>query len=219
MSTPNRNKGLGDIGKIMFRRTLSISCNWKILLNSAYGQFQVSHGLSSRGETFHRVRSAKIPQTTNFCLFQRHFFAFSCPISSRPGYLSWTFVQFYTQTDCRDLHMRSKSGNFYATEIEKLPFIRCFAAKSISNSCWQVLVGHEHLTGWIISAKKKKENWPPKVYRILTLVKMFPNFITDVIQTWTNEKTTWHLPLYLTVVTRISSKGDKQCTTNQLLYL
>ena len=219
MSTPNRNKGLGHIGKIMFRRTLSISCNWKILLNSVYGQFRVSHGLSSHGETFHRVRSAKIPQTTNFCLFHRPFFAFSCRISSRPGYLSWTFVQFYTQTDCRDLHVRSKSGNVYATEIEKLPFIRCFAAKSISNSCWQVLVGHEHLTGWIISAKKKKESWPPKVYRILTLVKVFPNFITDVIQTWTNEKTTWYLPLYLTVVTRISSKRDKQCTTNQLLYL
>ena len=46
-----------------------------------------------------------------------------------------TFVQFYTQTDCRDVHVRSKSGNVYATEIEKLPFIRCFAAKSIFNSC------------------------------------------------------------------------------------
>ena len=183
------------------------------------GNFKSHTARAAAVKLFDRVPSAKIPQITNLCLFQRPFFAFLCRISSLPSYLSWTFVQFYTQTDCRDLHVRSKSGNIYATEIEKLPFIRCFAAKSISNSCWQVLVGHEHLTGWIISAKKKKESWPPKVYRILTLVKVFPNFITDVIQTWTNEKTTWHLPLYLTVVTRISSKRDKQCTTNQLLYL
>ena len=112
------------------------------------------------------------------------------------------------------LQRSSRDRNWRAT-VYKM-FCR---KKDISNSCWQVLVGHEHLTGWIISAKKKKESWPPKVYRILTLVKVFPNFITDVIQTWTNEKTTWHLPLYLTVVTRISSKRDKQCTTNQLLYL
>ena len=30
--------------------------------------------------------------------------------------------------------VRSKSGNVYAIEIEELPFIGCFAAKSISNS-------------------------------------------------------------------------------------
>ena len=219
MSTPNRNKGLGDIGKIMFRRTLSISCNWKILLNSAYGQFQVSHGLSSSGETFHRVRSAKIPQTTNFCLFQRPFFAFSCRISSRPGYLSWTFVQFYTQTDCRDLNVRSKSGNVYAIEIEELPYIGCFAAKSISNSWWQVLVGHEHLSGGIIGAKKNIKEAKPKKLASEGLLypylgKVCPNFTTDVIQARTNEKITWYLPLYVMVV---SLKGDKQCITNQSL--
>ena len=121
------------------------------------GNFKSHTARAAAVKLFDRVPSAKIPQTTNLCLFQRPFFAFLCRISSLPSYLSWTFVQFYTQTDCRDLHVRSKSGNVYATEIEKLPFIRCFAAKSISNSCWQVLVGHEHLTGWIISAKKQKK--------------------------------------------------------------
>ena len=126
---------------------------WSLLM----GNFESHTARAAAVKLFDRVPSAKIPQTTNLCLFQRPFFAFLCRISSLPSYLSWTFVQFYTQTDCRDLHVRSKSGNVYATEIEKLPSIRCFAAKSISNSRWQVLVGLEHLTGWIISAKKTKK--------------------------------------------------------------
>ena len=67
MPTPNRNtgatcKGPGDICKNMFRRTPPTSCKLKILLNSAYGQFQVSHGSSSRGKTF---RSSAISQNSS----------------------------------------------------------------------------------------------------------------------------------------------------------
>ena len=162
MPTPNRSTGQPAKAQETFAKICFVehhlqvaterSC-WSLLM----GNFKSHTALAAAVKLFDRVPSAKIPQTTNLRLFQRPFFAFLCRISSLPSYLSWTFVQFYTQTDCRDLHMRSKSGNIYATEIEKLPFIRCFAAKSISNSCWQVLVGHEHLTGWIISAKKKKK--------------------------------------------------------------
>ena len=183
------------------------------------GNFKSHTARAAAVKLFDRVPSAKIPQTTNLCLFQRPFFAFLCRISSLPSYLSWTFVQFYTQTDCRDLNVRSKSGNVYAIEIEELPYIGCFAAKSISNSWWQVLVGHEHLSGGIIGAKKNIKEAKPKKLASEGLLypylgKVCPNFTTDVIQARTNEKITWYLPLYVMVV---SLKEDKQCITNQSL--